>query len=79
MEVAGLAIGVAGLSGLFSACVDCFELVQRGRYLGKDFLLLETKFTNQRLRLITWGRAVDSLTPVNMTADSMRMAKFGTA
>lgn len=63
MEVAGLAIGVAGLSGLFSACVDCFELVQRGRYLGKDFLLLETKFTNQRLRLITWGRACGFANP----------------
>ncbi|KAI0453807.1 prion-inhibition and propagation-domain-containing protein [Xylaria acuta] len=28
MEVAGLIIGIVGLSGLFSACIDCFELVQ---------------------------------------------------
>lgn len=57
MEAVGLGVGVVGLAGLFSACIDCFELVQRGRYHGKDFLLLETKFTNQRLRLKTWGRA----------------------
>ena len=57
MEAAGIAVGVVGLAGLFSACIDCFELVQRGRYLGKEYLLLETKFENQRLRLITWGRA----------------------
>jgi hypothetical protein len=57
MEAVGLGIGVVGLAGLFSACIDCFELVQRGRYHGKDYLLLETKFANQRLRLITWGRA----------------------
>lgn len=57
MEAVGLAVGVAGLAGLFSACIDCFELVQRGRYHGRDYLLLETKFTNQRLRLRTWGRA----------------------
>jgi hypothetical protein len=46
MEAVGLAVGVVGLAGLFSACTDCFELVQRGRYHGKDYLLLETKFTN---------------------------------
>ncbi|KAI1744803.1 prion-inhibition and propagation-domain-containing protein [Xylaria scruposa] len=57
MEVAGLAIGIAGLSGLFTACIDCFELVQRGRYLGHDYVLLERKFANQRIRLVTWGQA----------------------
>jgi hypothetical protein len=57
MEAISLGIGIAGLAGLFSACVDCFDLVQRGRYLGKEYLLLETKYTNQRLRLLAWGRA----------------------
>ena len=57
MEAVGLAVGAVGLAGLFSTCVDCFELVQRGRYLGKDYLLLETKFSNQRLRFTSWGRA----------------------
>ncbi|KAH7408750.1 prion-inhibition and propagation-domain-containing protein [Phaeosphaeria sp. MPI-PUGE-AT-0046c] len=57
MEAVGLGIGLVGLVGLFSACIDCFELVERGRYHGRDYLLLETKFTNQRLRLRTWGQA----------------------
>lgn len=57
MEPLGLAIGVVGLAGLFSTCIDCFSLVQHGRYLGRDRLILETKYTNQRLRLLTWGRA----------------------
>jgi hypothetical protein len=57
MEPVGLAVGIAGLAGLFSTCVECFNIVQRGRYLGRDYFILETKYTNQRLRLQTWGRA----------------------
>ncbi|KAK4034304.1 prion-inhibition and propagation-domain-containing protein [Parachaetomium inaequale] len=57
MEPIGLAVGVAGLAGLFSTCIECFNIVQRGRYLGRDYFILETKYTNQRLRLLTWGRA----------------------
>ena len=57
MEVISFGVGVMSLAGLFSACIDCFDLVQKGRYLGKDYFLLETKFENQRLRLIAWGQA----------------------
>lgn len=57
MEVAGLAVGVAGLAGLFSACSSAFLLVQKGRSFGKDYKILETKFNNQELRLRAWGRA----------------------
>jgi Ras family protein A len=46
MEPIGLAVGVAGLAGLFSTCIECFNIVQRGRYLGRDYLILETKYTN---------------------------------
>ncbi|KAI1878391.1 hypothetical protein JX265_000323 [Neoarthrinium moseri] len=57
MEPVGLAVGGVGLVGLFSTCVNCFELVQNGRYLGRDYILLETKFDNLRLRFRSWGRA----------------------
>lgn len=57
MEPVGLAVGVAGLAGLFSTCIDCFNLVQRGSNLGRDFPLCERKFSNQRWRLWAWGRA----------------------
>ena len=57
MEAAGLALGVAGLAGLFSACLECYQLVQRGVTLHKDAAILMTKFENQELRLTAWGRA----------------------
>jgi hypothetical protein len=57
MEVAGLAVGVAGLAGLFSCCNSAFQLVQKGRSFGRDYKILETKFANQELRLRAWGRA----------------------
>ncbi|KAK8117828.1 P-loop containing nucleoside triphosphate hydrolase protein [Apiospora kogelbergensis] len=54
MEPIGFALGIASL---FTTCVDYFELVQSGRYLGQEYHLLETKFINQRIRLVAWGRA----------------------
>ncbi|KAF2493789.1 hypothetical protein BU16DRAFT_582840 [Lophium mytilinum] len=57
MEVAGLALGVAGLARLFSACANGFALIRRGRALGHDVRILEAKFSNQELRLRAWGRA----------------------
>ncbi|KAK4225925.1 prion-inhibition and propagation-domain-containing protein [Podospora fimiseda] len=42
-EAAGLALGVAGLAGLFSSCMGCYQLVQRGVRLHKDYKILETK------------------------------------
>lgn len=57
MEAAGLALGVAGLAGLFSACASCYQLIRRGADLGKDYKILETKFNNQELRLLSWGKA----------------------
>ncbi len=57
MEPVGLTLAVIGLSGLFSTCVDCFQLVQKGRCLGGDYHILETKYNNQRIRLLAWGRA----------------------
>jgi hypothetical protein len=56
-EAAGLALGVAGLAGLFTSCIDCYQLVRRGAALDKDYRILETKFNNQELRLSAWGRA----------------------
>ncbi|KAI9162914.1 Ubiquitin-conjugating enzyme [Paramyrothecium foliicola] len=57
MEVAGLAIGVVGLAGVFTTCVDAFDLVQTGRSLGKTHDILTTRLSNQRLRFIAWGKA----------------------
>jgi len=63
MEVAGVALGVAGLAGLFSACLDCYQLIRRGAAMDKDYKILEAKFNNQELRLSSWGRACGLLDP----------------
>lgn len=57
MEATGVVLGVAGLAGLFSTIVDCFQLIQRGRSCDRDYRILETKLDNQELRLTAWGRA----------------------
>ncbi|KAK4195342.1 prion-inhibition and propagation-domain-containing protein [Triangularia verruculosa] len=56
-ETAGLAIGALGLASLFSTCAGCYQLVRLGTELDKDYRILETKFSNQELRLLSWGRA----------------------
>lgn len=58
MEPAGLAAGVLSLAGLFSNAVDCFEYVQIGRNLSKDFQTRQLKLDNARLRLSRWGEAM---------------------
>lgn len=58
MEPAGLTVGVFALAGLFNNAVDCFEYVQLGRNLGKDFQTSLLKLDNARLRLSRWGEAV---------------------
>ncbi len=58
MDPAGLAIGVAGLASLFSACVDCFECIQLGRQFGHDYGKCLLKLDAARLQLSRWGAAV---------------------
>jgi len=40
----GATLAVLALAGLFTVCVNCFDFVQHGRSLGKDFALLEGQF-----------------------------------
>ena len=58
MEAVGLAVGIAGLAGVFTACVDCFEYVQLGRQFGKDYGKCLLRLDTARLRLSRWGAAV---------------------
>lgn len=55
MEVAGLAIGIAGLSGLFSACIDCFDYIQLATTFGDDLGICLLRLDTARLRLSRWG------------------------
>lgn len=57
-EAVGLAIGVAGLAGLFSTCLDLFDVVQLGRARDRDSRLLHLKLENQFARFGLWGETI---------------------
>ncbi|KAI4265738.1 MAG: hypothetical protein L6R38_009210 [Xanthoria sp. 2 TBL-2021] len=73
MESAGLAIGVAGLAGLFSACVDCFEYIQLGRQFGHDYGKCLLKLDAARLQLSRWGASI-GLSTVNSSLQRQLVA-----
>lgn len=58
MESVGLAIGVAGLAGAFTVCVDCFEYIQLGRRFGQDYGKCLLKLDATKLRISRWGAAM---------------------
>lgn len=42
-EVAGLALGVLGIAGLFTSCIENFDIIVRAKDFGEDFYLLCTQ------------------------------------
>ncbi|KAK0730974.1 prion-inhibition and propagation-domain-containing protein [Lasiosphaeris hirsuta] len=58
-EVAGLALGVLGVAGLFKACIENFDIVVNAREFGEEFDLLCTELALLRLRLVLWGETLD--------------------
>jgi hypothetical protein len=42
-EAVGLALGVIGLAGLFTSCIENFDIVVRAKGFGEDFDLLCTQ------------------------------------
>ena len=57
-EIVGVATGVAGLAGAFTACIDCFELVQLGRQFGQDYGKCLVKLGATKLRMSRWGASM---------------------
>ena len=58
MEPVSFSLGVVGLVGAFTACVDCFEYFHIGRNLGSDFETSIIKLDIVRLRFTRWGESV---------------------
>ncbi|KAI8653627.1 hypothetical protein NCS56_01317100 [Fusarium sp. Ph1] len=58
METAGLVIGVAGLAGLFSSCLEAVDKVQSYQTFDTDLHVLDTRFKATRARLERWGAGV---------------------
>ena len=58
MEPAGFTVGVMGLAGLFSTCMQCFDYVQLGRAFGGDYGKCLLRLDAVKLRFSRWGEAV---------------------
>jgi hypothetical protein len=52
------AVGVIGLAGLFSSCLEAVDKVQTYRSFGSDSHVLDTRFKAAKVRLEKWGRRV---------------------
>jgi len=55
---AGLAVGAISLAGMFTTCVQCFEMIESGTNYAEDLEIIYTGFEAQRVRLIIWGQTV---------------------
>lgn len=58
MEPVGVAVGVLGLAGLFSTCLEAVEKLQSYKAFGTDSQDLNTQFKADKLRFEQWGRQV---------------------
>ncbi|WYZ35989.1 hypothetical protein EsH8_X_000636 [Colletotrichum jinshuiense] len=58
MEPVGLAVGVAGLAGLFSSCLEAVERFDSYKNFGRDSRSLAIQFEADKHRFEQWGRAV---------------------
>ncbi|KAM7214509.1 Prion-inhibition and propagation domain containing protein [Rhypophila decipiens] len=57
-EAVGLALGMAGLAGSFKGCIDVFTYFSSAQTLGKDYVILTTKFEIERTLLLQWAERV---------------------
>ncbi|KAJ3484982.1 hypothetical protein NLG97_g6919 [Lecanicillium saksenae] len=58
MEPVGFAVGVVGLAGLFSVCLDAVERFDAWKKFDADLTFLGVRVEAERLRLDKWGRSV---------------------
>ncbi|KAI9792435.1 MAG: hypothetical protein M1816_002319 [Peltula sp. TS41687] len=58
MEIAGLAVGIAGLAGLFSACMESIERIESYRNFGHDSRHINDRFDADKLLFQRWATEV---------------------
>ena len=66
MEVAGLAVGVAGLVGLFSVCRDAVEQIDTYKNFGLESGSIKARFELSKLIFQLWAKDV-GITDINMS------------
>ncbi|KAF7536066.1 hypothetical protein G7054_g4852 [Neopestalotiopsis clavispora] len=58
MEIAGLGIGIAGLAGMFTTCLDVMERIDSYKDFGVDSRAIMSQLDAQKLLFKKWGTAV---------------------
>ncbi|KUJ19256.1 uncharacterized protein LY89DRAFT_487318 [Mollisia scopiformis] len=58
MDVTGLVLSVASAASLFITCIECFDIVVKGKNFSEDYEQLYTLFSIQRTRFGLWGESV---------------------
>ncbi|CCF32181.1 hypothetical protein CH063_00101, partial [Colletotrichum higginsianum] len=58
MEPASFAVGIVGLAGLFSSCLEAIDKVQSYRSARADADVQDTLFNAAKVRFEQWGRGV---------------------
>ncbi|EXL47750.1 hypothetical protein FOCG_11899 [Fusarium oxysporum f. sp. radicis-lycopersici 26381] len=58
MEPAGLAIGIAGVAGLFNSCLEAVDIVQSYQTFRTDSHILNTRFKVAKTLFEQWGLRV---------------------
>lgn len=58
MEPVGIAVGIMGLAGLYSSCLDAVARAKDYKTFETDSQTLNAQFEADRLRFQRWGRDV---------------------
>jgi hypothetical protein len=79
MEIAGFAVSVVALAGLFNNAVQCFEYVKLSQDFKLDFATSQLNLALAQKRLARWGKALgldrvmsEEQLPVNRSSDEER-------
>ena len=58
MEPIGLAVGIVGLAGLFSSCLEAVQRFESWKDYGSEWKSVAAQFEAERILLERWGQAV---------------------
>ena len=57
-ETVGLALGIAGLAGVFNACLEAFSLFHAGQSFARDVEIVLTRLDIEKTLLLHWAERV---------------------
>jgi hypothetical protein len=77
MDPISFTVGIAGLANIFTSCIECFEIIQLGRHVGKDSEECMLRLKGVQLKMTRWSASIGiggqatSLTPeqISTTAE----------